>query len=263
MNRRGCSLTTCFLFIALAQFAIAQQPETKYVDIGGHKLRMKVAGSGSPAVILDCGFGDSLEAWDDIFPEIARLTRVVSYDRAGLGKSDPGPEPRSFKQIATELHTLLQRANISPPYVLVGHSMGGAHIRAFAHLFREDVAGLVFVDPLNERIFRTVPVETRDAELARQDASVKNGPHGPRAEWAFLKDEVLHDCPQLTSFGKPPDVPMMLLVAGRDRPPQWVKNVLEQYGSWIADATEGGALVIPDSRHYIQRDEPASVVSAI
>lgn len=268
MKRIAWSFSTVLLLTITCQVVIAQQAqpaasEMRYVDVGGHKLRLKVAGSGGPAVILDCGFGDRLEAWDEVFPEIARFTRVVSYDRAGLGKSDPGPEPRSFSQIATELHTLLQRANIGPPYVLVGHSMGGAHIRAFAHLFKDEVAGLVFVDPFNERIFRSAPVQVRDAELASQDTTVTNGPAGPRAEWTFLKDEVLHDFPQLTSFDKPPDVPMMLLVAGRDRPPHWVRSVLEQYGTWIADATEGGALIIPDSRHHIQRDEPDSVVSAI
>jgi pimeloyl-ACP methyl ester carboxylesterase len=271
MKRIASSFALGLLLTTIFNVGMAQQPsaaqqvssETKYVDVGGHKLRMKVAGSGNPVVILDCGFGDVLEAWDDVFPEIARFTRVVAYDRAGLGKSDPGPEPRSFTQIATELHTLLQRANISPPYVLVGHSMGGANIRAFAHLFKDDVVGLVFVDPFNEHIFRSVPAQVRDAEMARQEAALKNGPSGARAEWTFLKDEVLHNFPQLTSFDKPPDVPMMLLVAGRGRPPHWVKSVLEQYGSWIADATEGGALIIPDSRHHIQRDEPDSVVSAI
>lgn len=271
MKRISSSFAIGLLLTTILNVGIAQQPspakqvssETRYVDVGGHKLRLKVAGSGTPVVILDCGFSDGLEAWDDVFSDIARFTRVVAYDRAGLGKSDPGPEPRSFTQIATELHTLLQRANIPPPYVLVGHSMGGANIRAFAHLFKDDVVGLVFVDPFTEHIFRSVPTQVRDAELARQEATIKNGPPGPRAEWTFLKDEVLHDFPQLTSFDKPPDVPMMLLVAGKGRPPQWVKYVLEQYGPWIADATEAGLIVTADSTHYIQRDEPASVAFAI
>jgi pimeloyl-ACP methyl ester carboxylesterase len=67
-----------------------------------------------------------------VFPEVARFTRVVSYDRAGYGKSEPGPAPRSQERLAKELHTLLHNAGIMPPYVLVGHSLGGANIRAFA-----------------------------------------------------------------------------------------------------------------------------------
>jgi pimeloyl-ACP methyl ester carboxylesterase len=237
--------------------------QTQYIDVGGYKLRLQVAGSGTPTVVLDCGFGDSLEVWNNVYPEVMRFARVVAYDRAGLGKSEPGPEPRSFAQIATELHTLLHRANIAPPYVLVGHSMGGADIRAFASLFKEEVAGMVFVDPLNENIFRSVSDKEREAEMARQEAAVKDASAGVQGEWRFSKSEVLNNFPQLGSFGKPPDVPMMLLVAGRDRPPHWVKSVLDQYGNWMVEATEGGLVVTRDSSHYIQRDEPSLVVSAI
>src|SRR5213593_353976 len=156
--------------------------EIKFVDIGGFKLRMKVAGQGTPSIVLDAGFSDRLESWDDIFADLARLTRVVAYDRAGLGKSDPGPEPRTFTEIATELHTLLQHANIPPPYILVGHSMGGAHIRAFASLFKAEVAGLVFIDPFTEQIFNVVSTKERDAEFERQEAAIKDAPPGVRAE---------------------------------------------------------------------------------
>jgi len=247
------------------QSKTAEQPgaQTRYVDVGGYKLRMKMAGTGAPTIVLDCGFGDGLEVWDEVFPEVARFARVIAYDRAGLGKSEPGPEPRSFIQIATELHTLLHRANIVPPYVLVGHSMGGANVRAFAHLFKDEVAGIVFVDPINENIWSFVGQKEREAEIARQEAAVKDAPAGVKGEWRFSKGEALNGFPQLSSFGKPPDVPMMLLVAGRDRPPHWVKSVLDQYGNWMAEATEGGLVVARDSSHYIQRDEPSIVISAI
>lgn len=251
------------LFAQQSKTATQPSPQTQYIDVGGHKLRLQVAGSGTPTVVLDCGFGDSLEVWDEVYPEVARFARVVAYDRAGLGKSEPGPEPRSFTQIATELHSLLHRANIAPPYVLVGHSMGGADIRAFAGLFPKEVAGMVFVDPLNENIFRSESDKEREARLAQQDAAVKNAPAGVQAEWRALKSEVLNNFPQLSSFGKPPDVPMMLLVAGRDRPPLWMKSVLDQYGNWIVEANEGSLVVTRDSGHYIQRDEPALVVFAI
>jgi pimeloyl-ACP methyl ester carboxylesterase len=271
MREIGQCLATLCLLVCLCSSLSAQQAkiatqtniQTQYIDVGGYKLRLQVAGSGTPTVVFDCGFGDSLEVWNGIYPEVARFSRVVAYDRAGLGKSEPGPEPRSFTQIATELHTLLHRANIAPPYVLVGHSMGGAHIRAFASLFKEEVAGMVFVDPVSENIFRSVSDKERETELARQEASVKNAPAGVQGEWRFAKSEVLNNFPQLSSLGKPPDVPMMLLVAGRDRPPHWVKSLLDQYGNWMVEATEGGLVVTRDSSHYIQRDEPSLVVSAI
>jgi len=237
--------------------------QTQFVDVGGYKLRLQTAGSGAPTVILDSGFGNGLGVWSDVFREVASFTRVAAYDRAGLGESEPGPEPRSFTQIATELHTLLQRADIAPPYVLVGHSMGGGNVRAFAHLFKEEVAGIVFVDPVNATTFRAQSEKEREAATGTEEAAIKNASPGVQAEWKFLKSEALSDYPQLGSFGKPPDVPMMLLVAGRDRPPHWVKSVLAEYGEWMVEATEGGLVLIPNSTHYIQLDEPSLVVSAI
>src|SRR6478672_5257247 len=94
--------------------------ESKLVDVEGHKLSYKVAGAGSPIVVLEYGLGGSSGDWDSVFPAVARFTRVVSYDRAGYGKSEPGPAPRSQEQLAKELHTLLHNAGIMPPYVLVG-----------------------------------------------------------------------------------------------------------------------------------------------
>lgn len=225
------------------QTKTATQPsvQTQDVDVGGHKLRLQVAGTGTPTVVLDYGLGGSIENWADVFPEVARFARVVAYDRGGYGKSEPGPEPRSQRQIATELHMLLHQAKIAPPYVLVGHSLGGANIRAFAHLFKDEVAGLVFVDPFNVNIFSSQSKKEREAAMAQQEAALKDAPTGVQAEWKFLKSENQNNFPQLRSFGAPPDVPTMVLVAGRDRPPHWVKSVLDEYGTWVAEASEGGA----------------------
>jgi pimeloyl-ACP methyl ester carboxylesterase len=236
--------------------------ESRLVDIGGFKLRVQVAGSGSPTVVLDAGGGDRLETWAAIIPEIARFTRVVAYDRAGIGSSDLGPEPRSFTRSATELHTLLQRAGIAPPYVLVGHSFGNAVIRAFAHLFSDEVAGLVFVDPVNQTIFKTASAKELEEEEAQYAEAMKNASPGVRAESGILDADADKGFPELTSFGKPPNVPMMLLVAGRQGP-SWVKAVLSEFGPWIAEAAEGGLVLSPESGHYIHKDDPALVVSSI
>jgi len=264
-------LIVLFLLLCVRPLLVAQQTQTakqpsvqtQDINVGGHKLRIQVAGSGTPTVVLEYGLGGGIGDWNDIFPEVARFTRVVAYDRAGYGKSEPGPEPRSQTQIATELHALLHRAKVAPPYVLVGHSLGGANIRAFAHLFKEEVAGLVFVDPFNVNIFTSQSEQERKAAMAQQEAALKGAPAGVQAEWAFLKSEDPNNFPQLRSFGAPPDVPMMVLVAGRGRPPHWVKSMLEEYGPWVAEASEGGLVVTPESRHHIQRDDPALVLSAI
>ncbi|MEN6335825.1 MAG: alpha/beta hydrolase, partial [Phycisphaerales bacterium] len=97
-------------------------PPGQRVDVGGYRLHVQTAGEGGPTVVLDAGWSDCSLNWRLVQPEVAKVTRVCSYDRAGVGWSDPGPAPRSSLQIAKELHSLLKNAGIPGPYVLVGHS---------------------------------------------------------------------------------------------------------------------------------------------
>jgi pimeloyl-ACP methyl ester carboxylesterase len=116
------------------------------VDIGGRSLYMKCRGSGSPVVFLDDG--GYVEAWMREFFAVSRRTRVCTYDRAGLGLSDPPPSPPTVSGLARDVHTLVHAAGMPGPYVLVGHALGGSDMRMFASLFPSDVAGLVLVDAL-------------------------------------------------------------------------------------------------------------------
>ncbi len=115
-------------------------------DIGGYRLHLYCMGEGGPTVVLLHGLGGNVYHWALIQPEIAAATRVCAYDRAGYGWSDPGPRPRSPLQNARELHALLQRAGIAPPFVLVGHSWGSNGAQVFAEEYPEDVQGLVLID---------------------------------------------------------------------------------------------------------------------
>jgi pimeloyl-ACP methyl ester carboxylesterase len=117
-------------------------------DLQGYRLHLLSMGSGSPTVIFESGLMSTVLSWQNLQPEIAKSTRAVSYDRAGLGWSDPGPAPRDAEQIVSELHRLLERARVSPPYILVGHSFGGLTTRLFAERYPEQIAGLVLIDPV-------------------------------------------------------------------------------------------------------------------
>jgi pimeloyl-ACP methyl ester carboxylesterase len=116
------------------------------VDAGGFRLNLCCMGSGSPAVVFDSGWGDWAPAWSKVQPEIAKWTRVCSYDRAGTGFSDPGPMPRTSLHIAEELRTTLHHAGIGGPYILVGSAFVGDNVRTFADLYMGEVAGLVLID---------------------------------------------------------------------------------------------------------------------
>lgn len=101
------------------------------VDIDGRNLNIYCSGEVNPTVVFDSGAGSPGYAWSHIQPEVARFTRACWYDRAGEGWSDPGPFPRNSAAIAQDLHALLQRAGVAPPYVLVGHSAGGLNVRVY------------------------------------------------------------------------------------------------------------------------------------
>src|SRR5690349_22698564 len=113
------------------------------VDVGGYRLHIQCVGTGSPTVVLDAGLGGSSLDWSLVQPELGRSTRVCAYDRAGMGWSDLGPQPRTPRQIADELHTLLTNAGIAGPYVLVGHSLAGKNVRLFAQQYPAEVGAMV------------------------------------------------------------------------------------------------------------------------
>jgi pimeloyl-ACP methyl ester carboxylesterase len=120
-------------------------PPGELVDVGGRRLHLWRAGEGSPAVVIVTSLGEPGHGWADVQRRLAQHTTVVAYDRAGLGWSDPGPWPTGTRTV-NDLHALLETARISPPYVLVGHSVGGLHVRLYAARHPQQVAGLVLVD---------------------------------------------------------------------------------------------------------------------
>jgi pimeloyl-ACP methyl ester carboxylesterase len=140
-----------YQWIATRNDLAANPPPGRLVDVGGHRLHIWCTGSGEPTVILENGLGGSgLAGWSLVQPAVSKFTRVCSYDRAGMGYSDPGPSPRTARPIAHELAQLLDRTGISGPLVLVGASIGGLFVRVFASEHGERVVGLVLVDASHE-----------------------------------------------------------------------------------------------------------------
>ncbi len=136
-------------------------------DVGGRRLHLLCSGqrrAGQPTVLLEAGLGSWSFYWRLVQPEAARFARVCAYDRAGMGWSERGPEPRSAERIAQELYALLGEAGESGPYVLVGHSLGGLLVREFARQHPEQVAGMVLVDSAHEDQLQRIPSARRETE---------------------------------------------------------------------------------------------------
>jgi pimeloyl-ACP methyl ester carboxylesterase len=119
-------------------------------------MHISCTGQGSPTVVLEAGAGAPSGVWAWVQPEVAQQTRVCAYDRAGLGWSEPGPQPRDAASVAQELHTLLQRAGERGPFVLAGHSLGGQYALMFAEQYPDETAGLVLIDAQHpDTLFRS------------------------------------------------------------------------------------------------------------
>ncbi len=155
------SLTALVLniaFTAVCLHAMAQSqsypPPGQMIDIGVRKLHLYCTGEGSPTVILIAGGGAFSIDWALVQPKVAEKTQVCSYDRAGLGWSDPGSAEETVEETINDLHALLRASGEKGPFILVGASIGGIYIQAYQRAFPEDVGGLVFSNSANRVGFK-------------------------------------------------------------------------------------------------------------
>ena len=206
----------------------------------GRQLHFVCAGQGVPTVLLEGGFAATSGAWWKVQPTVAHATRVCAYDRAGAGRSDPGPFPRDATAIAKDLSDALHRAHISGPFVVVGHSSGGLYVRAFADLRRAEVAGMVLLDPSVEhqdRRFAEVfgPGAGSLDALRSRAARCEAGAH---AHQIPSQDPALAACtphPAASSSG-----PDEALIAAQ-KPQTWATQISELDSLWGATSDEVAA----------------------
>jgi pimeloyl-ACP methyl ester carboxylesterase len=141
--------------LAAAAMAVAAQAATDLYAApllvplhDGRRIAFYCEGEGSPTVVFEAGAGNSAAIWSKVQPAVARTTRTCAYDRAGYGASDLDRSPRDAEHVEADLYEALQAAGEKGPYLLVGHSLGGFFMRLFATRHREEVAGMVLVDPM-------------------------------------------------------------------------------------------------------------------
>ncbi len=241
-----------------------------YLLIDGHKMCYQTGGAGDATVVFESGHGDDLHAWDKIFVGVAKFAKVFRYDREGYGLSEAATQPESFKDIASRLHELLHKAGMKPPFILVGHSLGGMLIRAYAFLYPQEVSGFVFIDPLNEYVVdeltteqKTMAVNSMDSMISEDSKNMGKSAMTYTAEWQLMRREALTGFPEANSFGALPDVPIVLFAAGNDRPPGWENTEIKLFNKRMHDLSECRFIELPQSPHYVQDYDPSLVTENI
>lgn len=252
------------------------------VDVGGHRLHLRCAGSGTPTVLLESALGETGGYWGWISPAIASDTRVCVYNRAGRGWSDPASLPQDGVAVATDLHNLLDRAQVPGPFLLVGHSSGAQYVRIFAGRYPEQVAGMVLLDgqPAEafdglpsypafysafHRIYAVLPTLARlgvgrvlvqaDLDLPAAARDVQRVHHASARHYRSLRDE-FEELPtalaQARSFQSLGDRPLVVVTASQDPQAGWRMATL---------STNRSHRVVPYTHDGLVTDETAARTS--
>lgn len=217
--------------------------------VSGRDVEVVEAGAGDVTVVFESGLGDDWAPWDEVASEVAEEARVFAYSRPGYGDSDPSPDPRNAINIVEDLRTLLAARGFAPPYVLVGHSFGGAYMELFAKAYPEEVIGLVLVDP-RHRDFGSACEEAGIDGCSIPASAVDSLPPEQSAEvvgFASTSDEIQAAGP----FGS---YPVRVLTAtshkslGREAENLWQSML----GSLADEAADGEQIVFPHAGHYLQ-----------
>lgn len=236
------------------------------IDIGGRRLHFVGAGADRPAVVLEAGLGDTAATWHQVWPALAAITTVGSYDRAGQGPSDPAPLPRTVGGMADDLAALLAAAGVPAPYLLVGHSFGAQVVRLFAARHPAQVAGLVLIDPSHEDKYARFEAVLSADLVARQNAYLADPTRN--AEGIDLP----RSRAEMQAAPPPPAVPLVILSRGRPDAPSsvWPSAAIQQI-EWAlhrelldaAPASYRRLILAEQSGHFIHQDQPDLVTTAI
>lgn len=276
-----------YQWVATRNDLAATPPPGRLVDVGGHRLHIWCTGSGTPSVILETGLGGTSAGWGLVQPDVAQFTQVCSYDRAGMGYSDPGPSPRTTRRIARELAQLLDRGGISGPLILVGASIGGLTVRVFASEHSEHatrVEGLVLVDASHEdqqgevpRLAPFVPVLSSLGVLRLLGVSFGLNPASlPPSVRGFARatsfraagyqaaaNEMIHlaeSHAEVRATRRTLTIPVVVVTAGRGADdPVWSDMQRDQ----VRLSHRGCQVIAEQSGHVVPLDEPRIIVDAI
>lgn len=290
MNRKICF---AFCLLALSLMSLSQE---KLVTVNGINFNVFVKGlenrkAGTPAIIFENGMGMGHATWNTVIEQLSAIAPVFAYDRTGIGKSGKTFQMPTIKYVTGNLKELLNHLKIAPPYILVGHSMGGVYTRAFAGFYPNEIAGLVFIDPADfteskqewNQIFRNIGVAEKKIDEMLFDrlykpTKIDSAYFGAQSELQVLRELRRNDFGEITALPVP-SVPIYFFIGGKfEVPPERRSkdfdqeafftertNVnIERWREFIYSSAKGGALIyLSKCGHFVHRDDPAIVTSII
>jgi pimeloyl-ACP methyl ester carboxylesterase len=286
----GAMTITMRLSILLAAGAIlvccvrgGPQPADQMISIGSHRLQIHREGQGTPAVVIDAGISDAFDKLRPLQDRIAGVTQVITYNRAGYGQSEPGPLPRDGDREADELKSLLEKASVRGPYVLVGHSLGALNVMVFASKYPQDVAGLVLLDPpplsfLLGKDYLELGALAQQVTAEWQaiaDAAAGSTDAQEQARSTFFRmiaseqgemDKTAKLVDGIATFG---NIPLVVMAAGKPNPAfgpvagEFQRYWIEQSRALTRLSTRSEFILAEESSHYLYLDAPELVAESI
>ncbi len=238
-------------------------PNTGTQRLLGGPVVYTYVGQGKPVVVLQSSIGDGRDPWVPVLSELRDRYSVFAYDRPGYGDSTATPPtPRNPCGIATELHDLLHASGVKPPYLLVGHSMGGLYQYAFSRLYPDEVAGLVMVDAVHPMHTRRMQVEV--PLMANMLESMSRRVFRGMMQAEYLQQT---DCVDALLPKRRPDVPVRVLTRTVYTPEETISGfeamVHGLEPNWLPLIGGKGIQPVEGAGHYIQRDQPEVVARAV
>jgi len=252
-------LLNLIMFICLAGCATVST--TARVEVSSSSIAYHVKEGPGPTIVFQSGLGDGKSVWEGVLRRLPKSVSLFAYDRPGYGDSPSSPGPRDPCSIARELRALLRAADVRPPYVLVGHSLGGTYQFHFAKLFPEDVVGLVLLDPTHPHHW------SRMQQDAPVRASTLNGLRLVAFTGVMRREfDDQEACNTDLNLSVPVSKPTSLLFSGRFRPEElgsFERMVRKMRGEWTTFFVDAVSSEASNSGHYLHKEAPDAVVEAI
>ncbi len=286
-------LKTLLLAFLLGLTPFLSGGQTRFITIDGTKIQIQTKGiesrkPGQPVVVFESGLGTPLGNWDTIFDEVARQAPGVAYDRPGIGDSPPNEEMPTLQNVTNRLRKILQSLKLPPPYLLVGHSLGGVYVRGFALYYPQELAGLVIIDPADfTETCANLGLPWREVGFSQGKVDTlvlerKTGKYKPNAKAPIAiqrEGEVLFDLRQaeFAQFRRTPlpNIPVAIVTSGRYDPfpgaapydealfKAKMKHRIERWTNLMNTIPKGRLFYSASAGHFVHRDDPMLAVASI